>query len=80
MEAILDNWEGSWEASNLEKEFHEANYLYLESQKAYKYLNWSSRWNFENTINKTINWYKKASINKSFYQNCIEDINNYIKI
>ena len=38
---------------------HEAGYLSLDSSKAFDLFNWSPNWKLENTIEKTMNWYKK---------------------
>lgn len=42
---------------------HEATLLRLDASKARRKLGWESRWNAENAIKKTVEWYK------SFYEN-----------
>ncbi|AKO64542.1 hypothetical protein VI34_06470 [Methylophilales bacterium MBRSG12] len=37
--------------------FHEAGYLKLDSSKSNKYLNWTSKLDYHDTINMTIDWY-----------------------
>jgi CDP-glucose 4,6-dehydratase len=39
---------------------HETKTLYLNSDKARRMLNWTSRWNFERTIDKTVDWYHEV--------------------
>lgn len=41
---------------------HEAGFLMLDSSKAIKLLYWKPVWNFQITVEKTVNWYK------SFYE------------
>jgi CDP-glucose 4,6-dehydratase len=38
--------------------FHEASFLDIDSQKANLKLNWSPRWNTEQSFQNTIDWYK----------------------
>jgi CDP-glucose 4,6-dehydratase len=40
---------------------HEAGYLKLDSSKARAQLGWAPRWDFENTIAQTIDWYRAAT-------------------
>jgi len=37
---------------------HEAGYLKLDSSKARRLLNWAPTWDFDQTIAKTVEWYK----------------------
>ena len=48
----------SWTASK-DKNLHESSLLQLNSRKARMLLNWSSNYNYEKSIKKTIDWYKK---------------------
>ena len=38
---------------------HEAELLYLDSDKAHRELNWQPVWNMDRTIEKTVDWYKQ---------------------
>ncbi|NLE04452.1 MAG: CDP-glucose 4,6-dehydratase [Crenarchaeota archaeon] len=55
---------------------HEARCLKLDCSKANFFLNWNSVWNFHQTLEKTVNWYK------NYYENGIinteEDLQSYI--
>ena len=44
-------------SENIENPIHEANFLTLNSDKATENLGWKNRWNFEDTIYQTANWY-----------------------
>ena len=69
---------GSWKDCSDPNALHEANLLNLAIDKAYHLLNWQPRWNFEQTIDKTVNWYKKSFDNNSF-DNILEITQNDIK-
>ncbi len=56
---------------------HEANFLMLDSTKAKKLLNWKSVWDFNKTIQNTVDWYR------NYYEHdCIltyQQLKSYIK-
>lgn len=39
---------------------HETHTLFLNSDKARRMLGWSSRWNFERTVDETVDWYREV--------------------
>jgi CDP-glucose 4,6-dehydratase len=47
-----------WECVSPEIVHHEANLLRLDSAKACTRLGWSSRWSLDETLAKTVEWYK----------------------
>ena len=54
---ILKYWgNGTWETPDQEA-VHEASLLNLTIDKAYHLLNWQPLWDFETTIQKTVEWY-----------------------
>ena len=57
-------------------EHHEANLLMLDCSKANKILKWKAVWGIDQTIGKTINWYK------AYYQKnevvSLNDLNDYV--
>jgi CDP-glucose 4,6-dehydratase len=59
VEEVLGHWEGEWNY-NPEDAMHEAFLLNLSIDKANQMLNWRPIWNFEKTIEMTIQWYQKA--------------------
>lgn len=61
VEKIILKWgTGSWGVSSTQQQEHEATLLHLCTDKAHQTLQWQSKWNFEETIAKTIDWYKTA--------------------
>ena len=78
---IFNYWPGISvnESANSNSNFHEAQRLNLQVDKAYQNLSWTSKWNFETTVQRTINWYKQFYSNDSTaYDLCKNDINFYL--
>ena len=59
------NWDTRVIFGNNIKKFKEANYLFLNSKKAKKELNWQSLYSLKKSIRRTINWYKEFYFNKA---------------
>ena len=57
---ILKNRQGSWEDASDPQAVHEATLLNLSIEKADRLLGWKPKWNFEETIAKTISWYARV--------------------
>jgi CDP-glucose 4,6-dehydratase len=78
-EEIIKVWgEGEWFTENQESP-HEASLLNLTIDKAYHLLNWLPRWDFKETISKTVQWYKTASNDPgSLKKFTISQINEYL--
>ena len=56
-----------------------ANKLNLQTDKVYHYLKWRPKWGFENSVRKTIEWYKKIYYEKiSAKKACLFDIEEYM--
>ena len=70
------NWEKIRYDFDKKENFHESNYLMLDSTKANKLLNWKPVWNFEKTVKNTMHWYKKYYENNTVISE--EILNNYI--
>jgi len=56
---------------------HETGLLMINSDKAAEYLNWTSRWNFEQTLKATADWYTGFQSGKSAAELCAADIESY---
>ena len=52
---------GSIEVPANTLEFHEANLLQLNCERAKQSLGWFPRWGFEKTVSETAGWYEKSS-------------------
>ena len=57
---ILKHRKGKWVDKSDPKAVHEAGLLNLDIRKARKVLGWKPRWNFEETIGKTVEWYESV--------------------
>jgi CDP-glucose 4,6-dehydratase len=60
VEKILTIWPGRWEDGRNPKAPHEAHRLTLASEKAERILGWAPVWNFEESVQNTIEWYRRA--------------------
>lgn len=61
-------------------DFHESKNLSLCIEKAYSELNWYPIWDFKQTIEKTINWYKDVSEGSDPYKRCLSDLESYLNL
>lgn len=58
---IAEAWGGgSVEVQSRTGDLHEAGLLHLNSEKARHELRWQPRWNFERTVDETVQWYKSV--------------------
>ena len=55
---ILGVWPGSWEDQSDPASRHEAALLHLSTDKAHALLGWAPVWNFEESVFRTISWYR----------------------
>jgi CDP-glucose 4,6-dehydratase len=58
---ILKHWPGSWEDRTDPAAVHEAGWLQLSIDKAHALLGWRPVWGFEETIKRTVEWYRRAA-------------------
>jgi len=58
---VLKHRKGKWIDKSNPKAVHEAGLLNLDIRKARKELGWKPRWNFEETIQRTVEWYVGVS-------------------
>lgn len=58
VQEILKFWPGDWRDCSDPSAPHEAGKLNLATDKAFHLLGWQPRWSFENTIRKTVEWYR----------------------
>jgi len=65
VQEILKHWPGKWEDKSDPKAVHEAKLLNLATDKAHHFLGWAPAWNFEQTLEKTTQWYRQAADTKT---------------
>lgn len=58
---LLRHWPGTWTAASDSSAPHEAGKLNLVWDKAFHLLGWSPRWEFEETVARTVHWYRAQS-------------------
>lgn len=59
---------------------HEANYLRLDSSKAKLNLNWETKWETEEAIERTAKWYKSYFSNKDMIAYSLNEIEEHSQI
>tara|TARA_A100001015_G_scaffold309702_1_gene409641 strand:+ start:1033 stop:2121 length:1089 start_codon:yes stop_codon:yes gene_type:complete len=60
-----------------DNKYHESQKLSLDSSKVKDAINWRPRWNFNQTVTKTVKWYKNILDGKNAYDLCLNDIETY---
>ena len=70
---------GEWKDTSVSEALHEANLLALDINKAKNLLNWSPILNFQETIEFTVDWYKKYK-NTNVLEMCNHQIEKYTQI
>lgn len=69
VEAIIEKWgKGSWKWIPPSDAKYESTLLNLSIDKAYHKLGWLPKWNFTETIARTVEWYQKATDDPSAIQ------------
>lgn len=76
LEEIFIHWPGDWHQVD-DMYPHEAGKLHLQTDKAFHDLAWSPQWNFHQTVEKTVKWYKDFHFGTSALECCVRDILNY---
>jgi CDP-glucose 4,6-dehydratase len=78
-EKVVDFWgSGKIKIEKKKNAPHEAKLLHLNCDKANKFLKWYPRWDFDTTIEKTIEWYKAKNENKNMKDVCRKQIEEYM--
>lgn len=75
---IIAAWgDGKYECSDEANAVHEASLLSLDISKARHVLNWKPRWNLQQTVEATVDWYKNARKEDVYAFNC-RQIDKYV--
>lgn len=56
---------------------HENTLLNLDVTKAYVMLQWEAKWNLQEAVEKTVDWYKEALVTDDMYDFCVKQINEH---
>ncbi len=65
VQEVLKHWPGRWEDRSDPKAVHEAKLLNLATDKAFHFLKWQPVWDFPQTIERTVTWYRRCSADAS---------------
>lgn len=61
VQEVLQHWPGQWVDRSDPNAPHEAKLLNLATDKAHHFLGWSPAWPFDETIARTVAWYRAAT-------------------
>ena len=79
VEELLKHWPGSWDDHTDTKAVHEATLLNLATDKSFHLLKWQPVWNFSQTIEQTISWYQRYSLDSTTAASLtVSQISNYM--
>ncbi len=83
VEALIEAWGGgSWDDRHDPSSPHEAGLLRLSIDKAQSRLRWSPRWRFEETIRRTVEWYRafhSGASKDALASLCAQQIREYLE-
>lgn len=65
VEEVTKTWSGTWETTGAEDAPHESKWLSLDVSRACQSLGWLPVWNFGETIERTVRWYKEVAQDKA---------------
>ena len=76
---VIDNY-GKGELRDMSDPIalHEAKLMLLDINKAKSQLGWEPKWNINDTVKMTVDWYKRYK-SMGVYDLCVEQINEYVK-
>jgi len=74
---VLKHVDGTWDDQSDPNAPHEASKLNLAIDKAFHMLQWQPTWNFEQTIEKTVQWYVDDKADKDAHKTTLEQIEQY---
>ena len=80
VEEIIKHWPGKFSEEAQKDSFYEAELLNLKIDKSFNLLNWYPKWGFEESVQRTVKWYKDFYENNSAYECMLNDIKTFFKI
>jgi CDP-glucose 4,6-dehydratase len=79
VEQVLNHWSGQWEDASDPTAPHEAALLNLATDKAFHTLGWYPRWDFSETVARTISWYRQTAEGADPAALTRQDIDAYVQ-
>ena len=68
----------SWKNVSEENAPHEANFLKLDCSKIMQTFDWKPKWNIEQSVSKTVEWYKAFYNKENMNEKTIDQIKEYL--
>jgi CDP-glucose 4,6-dehydratase len=79
VEAVLRHWPGRWQDASDAASLHEAGKLSLATGKASRLLGWKPVWNFDQTVDQTVAWYRRHAEGASAWELTKAQIHDYLE-
>ncbi len=79
VESILQRWPGRWETAPDPAGPHEAGKLNLATDKAFHLLGWQPAWAFDETVARTVEWYRREGKGEEAWALTAEQIGHYAR-
>ncbi|MDX1685467.1 MAG: CDP-glucose 4,6-dehydratase [Saprospiraceae bacterium] len=78
IDQAIDHWPDiAYEITSDDRAHHEANLLMLDCSKAARLMNWKPVWDFDETISRTIGWYRRYY--EDDHVGSVGDIHDYVR-
>ena len=77
VETAIESWPGRWSDQSQVDAPHEARFLGLSIDKACRSLDWYPRWNFRESVRRTIDWYRRVQDGENPRHVAEEQIRSY---
>lgn len=65
VEKVTKTWSGTWETTGAGDAPHESKWLSLDVSRARQTLGWLPVWSFNQTVERTMHWYKEVARDKA---------------
>ncbi|MHA3960294.1 CDP-glucose 4,6-dehydratase [Synechococcus sp. LTW-G] len=77
VQTMLQHWNGTWVDAHDASAPHEAGLLHLQIDKAHHQLGWRPRWDFDETLERTVRWYKDVHDGADPFSRSLVDLQAY---
>lgn len=79
IKSILSIWPGNLIVEKNKSQLHEAGLLHLQSDKAFHLLSWKPVWDYDTTVQQTIQWYLSFHHGEAADELCTRQISAFAK-
>lgn len=80
LDAVFELWPGVWIDRSNSDAPHESGRLHLQIDHTYHKLGWRPCWTFENSVARSVNWYRQVHLGADPLQMCMTDLKSYEEV